>query len=76
LKELMTIMDYTYTPFKTGITPDPTFKTASGLYEAWSATVETGSSQTNPTRAWFLDVTDGATGRQDPSTAYGVRCVR
>jgi hypothetical protein len=76
MKELMTIIDYTYSQFKLGRTFDPSFKTASSLYQFWSATVVTGESQTNPTRAWFVDATDGANGRQDPSNAYGVRCVR
>ena len=76
IKELQTILDYSYTS-------STTYRFASEfqsshLFQYWSATVYEASlqtSQTSPSYVWYLDVYVGGTSYQPPSASYGAICV-
>ena len=77
VKELMTVLDYSYSSTSGTYHFASEFQISGTFFSFWSATVLGGASaQASPSSAWYLDSYVGSIGTQSTTSLLGVRCVR
>jgi len=70
IKELMTVLDYSLN--STPMFDSSVFTANPQRIQYWSSTPNDGSTAFG----WYVDVWLGGTGKADPASSYGIRCVR